>query len=420
MQKVLPFTKEEVEDIISEYPTPVYIYDEAGIRETARKLKEAFSWAPGFKEFYAVKACPNPYILEIMMEEGFGADCSSMTELVLAEKVGLRGEKIMFTSNDTPDAEYQKALELGAIINFDGIEHIPFYMKHVGELPEVVSLRFNPGPLEKGSEFFGGDPVQQKYGHTVQQLFDAYSMLQDLGVRRFGLHTMFVSNRLDGEAIVGTGRMLYDHAYVAKMLGIPLEFLNTGGGMGIPYHPDDEELDLGYVSSGMQEAYIERIVKNSMDPIHLFMENGRYMTGPHGYLVTTVLHKKHTYKNFVGVNGSMANLMRPALYGAHHQIIVLGKEDWPLTNTYDVVGSLCENNDKFAVDRKLPYIEVGNNLVHCDAGAHGWAMGFQYNGKPRSAEVLRRTDGSRQLIRRAEKVEDLLATLDFSELKNNH
>lgn len=415
-EKKLPFSKGQLMEIINQYPTPFHIYDEAAIRDNARKLLKAFSWAPEFKEYFAVKATPNPYILKILREEGFGADCSSLPELILAEKAGIYGENIMFSSNDTPAAEFVKARELGAIINLDDITHIDYLEKHAG-IPEVLSLRYNPGPLREGGNAIIGNPEDSKYGFTRKQILDAYKILQGKGVKRFGLHTMVISNELDPNYFIETANMMFDLVVeIFKTLDIKVEFVNFGGGIGIPYRPEQEPVDLDFLSQGIKMAYEHKIADNGLHPLKLAMESGRMITGPYGYLVATVLHKKEIYKNYVGLDACMANLMRPGIYGAYHHITVMGKEDWPLGYIYDVTGSLCENNDKFAVNRKLPMIDIGDIIVIHDTGAHGHAMGFNYNGKLRSAELLLKPDGSVEMIRRSETIEDYFATLDFSQL----
>ncbi|TCL72306.1 diaminopimelate decarboxylase [Hydrogenispora ethanolica] len=415
-EKRLPFTKAQLEEIIAQYPTPFHIYDERGIRENARKLNEAFAWAPGFKEYFAVKATPNPYILKLCREEGFGADCSSLAELILAERSEIRGENIMFSSNNTPADEYQKARELGAIINLDDITHIPYLEKEVG-LPDLVCCRYNPGPLRQGGNAIIGLPEEAKYGFTKQQLLEGYRSLRDRGIHRFGLHTMVISNELDPNYFVETARMLFEVVVeIAQALGIRFEFVNFGGGIGIPYRPEQNEVDVNYISREIKRLYDEMIVPSGLHPLKLFLESGRYITGPYGYLVTKAIHRKEIYKNYIGVDACMANLMRPALYGAYHHITVMGKEHLPHDQTYDVTGSLCENNDKFAIDRQLPKIESGDILVIHDTGAHGYAMGFNYNGKLRSAELLLKPDGAVELIRRAETLEDYFATIDFTKL----
>jgi len=412
--KDLFFSEVQIKQIVRRHPTPFHIYEEKGIQENAKSLYRSFSWAPGFKNYFAVKACPNPYLIEILKKEGCGVDCSSLPELLLAEKVGIKGENIMFTSNDTPANEYKKAFELGAIINLDDITHIPFLEKHAG-IPEIISFRYNPGPLRKteaGNAI--GNPEQAKYGLTRQQLFEAYKIMKDKGVKRFGLHTMIASNALDPNAFIETANMLFDLVVdLSRELGIRFEFVNLGGGIGIPYKPEQKSVDLQAVSEGIRLAYEEKIEKNGLAPLNILMENGRMMTGPFGYLVTTAIHEKHTYKEYIGVDACMANLMRPGMYGAYHHITVLGKEDAPCDHKYDIVGSLCENNDKFAVDRMLPKIEMGDVLAIHNAGAHGHAMGFNYNGKLRSAELLMQRNELVKLIRRAETTKDHFATLDF-------
>jgi diaminopimelate decarboxylase len=415
MNKTLPFSKVELERIIEKYPTPFHIYDEQAIRENARDLLAAFSWAPGFKEFFAVKATPNPHVLKRLKEEGFGADCSSLAELIIAEKVGITGENIMFSSNDTPAQEFRKAKELGAVINLDDISHIDFLEKHAG-LPELISFRYNPGPLRGGNAIIGL-PQEAKYGFTREQILKGYGIVRDRGVRRFGLHTMVVSNDLEPNNYITTAEMLFDLVVeVYQATGIKIEFVNFGGGIGIPYRPEDKKVDINLVSRGIKAAYEDKIIKQGLHPLRIFTELGRMITGPYGYLVSTVLHKKEIYKDYIGLDACMANLMRPALYGAYHHITVPGKEDRPLDHVYDVTGSLCENNDKFAIDRSLPELVPGDIVVIHDAGAHGHAMGFNYNGKLRSAELLLRPNGDVKLIRRAETLDDYFATLDFGTL----
>lgn len=412
--KTLPFTKKQIETIISKYPTPFHIYDEQAIRENARKLVAAFDWVPGFKEYFAVKATPNPSILQILKEEGFGADCSSLTELYLAERVGITGENIMFTSNDTPAEEFQKAFQLGAIINLDDISHIPCLEAAAG-IPELICFRYNPGPLKKGNAIIG-TPEEAKYGLTKAQLFEAYQIMKQKGVKRFGLHTMVASNELDPNYFIETAKILFELVVeISRALEIRFEFINLGGGIGIPYRPEQKPVDLKVISQGVRRLYDELIVAGGLAPLKIYMENGRMVTGPYGYLVATVLHKKEIYKNYIGLDACMANLMRPGMYGSYHHITVLGKEDQPLDHMYDVTGSLCENNDKFAIDRLLPAIERGDIVVIHDTGAHGHAMGFNYNGKLRSAELLLKPDGSVKLIRRAETPADYFATLNFEE-----
>lgn len=419
VMKGLPFTRDQAERIAEEHPTPFHIYDGHGIRESARKLNGAFSWAsrssaPGFKNYFAVKANPNPHILKILKEEGMGVDCSSLPELVLAERIGITGEDIVFTSNDTPAGEYKKAREMGAVINLDDISHVPFLKEH-GGIPEVICLRYNPGsssPVSRSKEI-GGKPEDLKYGFTREQLSEGYRMMKEEGVERFGIHTMLTSNMLDPDFFIKIGKMMFDLVgEISEEEGIDFEFVNLGGGMGIPYKPGERELDLEKVSRGVRRAYGRKILEG-LRPLKIFTENGRLITGPNGYLVSRVLHKKETYKNYVGIDACMADLMRPGIYGSYHHITVLGKEDRPSDHTYDVTGSLCENRDKFAIDRKLPETDVGDLLVIHDTGAHGYSMGFNYNGKLRSAELLLREDGKTELIRRAENIDDYFSTLSF-------
>ncbi len=413
--KKCPLGKEELEALSKRFPTPFHIYDEKAIRENARQLKAAFAWNPGFKEYFAVKAAPNPYLMKILKAEGFGSDCSSYPELLLSEKIGVVGEDIIFTSNDTPAYEYAKAKELGAIINLDDISHIQYLEDEVG-LPELVCCRYNPGPLKGGNTIIG-HPEEAKYGFTREQLFEGYRMLRDKGVKRFGLHTMVASNELDGSYFVETAHLLFELVgELSAELGIEFEFVNIGGGIGIPYRPEEDAVDIEAVAEGIRKLYEEWILGRGLKPLDLRMECGRMVTGPYGWLVCRVLHKKNTYKQFVGLDACMANLMRPALYGAYHHITIPGKEEAPRDLVCDVTGSLCENNDKFAIDRALPTIEIGDLVVIHDAGAHGHAMGFNYNAKLRSAELLLREDGEVVQIRRPETVEDYFATLDFDGL----
>lgn len=414
MKKTIPFTKLELERIIEKYPTPFHIYDEAAIRKNARKMKETFSWMPGFKNYYAVKACPNPTIMKILKEEGFGADCSSLPELILAEKAGITGEDIMFTSNDTPSEEFKEAKRLNAIINLDDIIHIETLEKSTN-LPELICFRFNPGAARAGNVIIG-HPEEAKYGLTKDQILEAYPKMKKKGVNRFGLHTMVASNELDPDYIVETARMLFELAIELKEKSdIRIEFINMGGGIGIPYRPEEKDMDLSYVSSEIKKIYDKMIVPSGLDPLNIVFECGRMITGPFGYLVSTVRQIAKKYKTYAGLDSCMTNLMRPALYGAYHHITVPGKENMPIDFTYDVAGSLCENNDKFAIDRKLPEIEAGDLMVIHDTGAHGHAMGFNYNGKLKSAEILLKEDGSTAMIRRAETMDDYFATLNFTE-----
>ncbi len=416
MNPPLPFNKEQIEKIIGQYPTPFHIYDESGIRENTRRLKRAFDGVPGFKEYFAVKALPNPFILKILKDEGFGTDCSSLPELLLSESVGITGEDIMFTSNDTPAQEYQKARDLGAVINLDDISHIEF-LEEVAGLPELVCFRYNPGPLRQGNAIIG-QPEEAKYGFTREQLLAGYRMLKEKGVKRFGLHTMVASNELENDYFIETARMLLELVVeLTHEVGIKFEFINMGGGIGIPYRPTDAPVSYERIADGVGQAYEETIYQHNLTPPRVFMECGRIITGPFGWLVSTVLHKKQTYKDYVGLDANMANLMRPAMYGAYHHITVLGKENAPHNHKYDVTGSLCENNDKFAINRILPEIEIGDIVAIHNTGAHGHSMGFNYNGKLRSAELLLRENGEVVQIRRAETPEDYFATLDFEQLK---
>ena len=413
-EKHLPLTSPQMLELADRYPTPFHLYDEAAIRHQVRAFKEAFSWVPGFMNFYAVKACPNPEILKIMHQEGFGADCSSLPEIVLSQQAGITGEHIMFTSNDTPPEEFKAAFDVNAVINLDDITHIDALQEAAG-MPELISFRYNPGPQRTGNAIIG-NPVEAKYGLTTEQLPLAYEKARSLGAKRFALHTMVASNELDGTYIIETARMLFSQAIrLHELLGIRLEFVNMGGGIGIPYRPDQEAMDLAYVGREIQKLYEQMIVPAGLDPLRIVFECGRMITGPYGYLVSRVRHVTHKYKQYVGLDASMANLMRPALYGAYHHITVVGKEGDQRHEVYDVTGSLCENNDKFAIDRELPPVTPGDVIVIHDTGAHGHAMGFNYNAKLRSAEYLLQQDGSIRMISRAETMEDLFATLSVNE-----
>jgi diaminopimelate decarboxylase len=420
-EKKFPLSAAELESLVKRFPTPFHIYDETGIRAAAASLKQAFSVCSGFREYYAVKACPNPFILKILADEGFGADCSSGPEITLAERSGLKGEMLMFTSNDTPAAEFVQAAKAGAVINFDDISHIDFCEKALRAaglpgLPALACCRYNPGPLKEGNAIIG-KPEEAKYGFTREQLLEGYADLKKRGVKRFGLHTMVASNELSNDYFIETARILFDRVLeISRAVGIDFEFVNLGGGFGIPYRPEQTAIDLPCVARGVRKAYEEIILGNGLKPLSVFMESGRMITGPHGWLVTRVIHRKSVYREYVGTDASMADLMRPALYGAYHHISVPGKETAPADKVYDVTGSLCENNDKFAIQRSLPEIRPGDLLVIHDAGAHGRAMCFNYNGKLRSGELLLREDGSVTEIRRKETVEDYFATLDFSAL----
>ncbi len=412
----MPFNKSDLEEIASKFPTPFHIYDEKGIRKNARELLDSFAWSDGFKEYFAVKATPNPFLLKILKSEGFGTDCSSLPELLLSEKAGIVGTEIMFSSNDTPAYEFQKARELNAIINLDDISHIPF-LEQNGGIPEIISVRYNPGKQIEGS-FIMGSPENAKYGFTRKQIFSGLGQLRQKGSRRFGIHTFIASNELNPDYFVDTADMLFDLAVeIRDRLQIRLEFVNLSGGIGIPYKPEQKKVDLAYVGAEIRKKYQEKIAANNLHPLAIYMECGRAITGPYGYLVSRVLHKKEIYKTHIGLDANMANLMRPAMYDAYHHISVPGKEDRPHNKIYDVTGSLCESIDRFAVDRPLPEIEIGDLVVIHDTGAHGHAMGFNYNGKLRSAELLLCEDGSVVEIRRAETVDDYFATLNFEQLE---
>ena len=411
----LPLNLSQLNRLADEYPTPFYLYDETGIRRTCRELNQAFAWADGFRNYFAVKALPNPHILDVLQQEDMGADCSSEAELILARTAGLTGEQVMFTSNNTPIREYVAAKDLGAILNLDDVTHIDFVRDQIG-LPDLVSFRFNPGPAREGNVIIGS-PGEAKYGLTEAQLFEGYRRIKEAGVSRFALHTMIASNELDTGFFVETARMLFDLVVrLHSNVDVRIDFVNLGGGIGIPYRPDDRPVDLPQLSSQIRCLYESKVVPAGLDPLRIVMENGRMVTGPHGWLITRCLHHKNIYRRYVGVDACMANLMRPGMYGAYHHITVPGRENEAHDHVVDVVGSLCENNDKFAIQRSLPAVAPGDLLVIHDAGAHGHAMGFQYNGKLRSAELLLREDGSIRQIRRAETYDDLFATLDFEDL----
>ena len=412
MKKVPFVTKEQLDEIVKKYPTPFHLYDEKGIRENARKLKQAFAWNPGFKEYFAVKATPNPTILKILKEEGCGTDCSSLTELMMSERMGFAGNDIMFSSNDTPAEEFRKARELDATINLDDITHIDFLKESAG-IPKKISCRFNPGGVfELGTDIMD-NPGDAKYGMTKEQILEAYSRLKELGVETFGMHAFLASNTVSNAYYPALTKILFELAVeIKEKTGVKLSFINLSGGVGIPYTPDKEPNDILAIGAGVHEVYDEVLVPAGMGDVKIFTELGRFMLAPYGHLVVKAIHEKHTYKEYIGVDACAVNLMRPAMYGAYHHITVMGKEQEPCDHMYDVTGSLCENNDKFAVDRMLPKIDMGDLLVIHDTGAHGFAMGYNYNGKLKSAEVLLREDGSTLLIRRAETPEDYFATLE--------
>lgn len=413
--KKTPFTtKEKLEEIAAKYPTPFHIYDEKGIRENAQKVKDAFAWNKGYREYFAVKATPNPFLMDILHEYGCGADCSSLTELMLSDAVGLKGHEIMFSSNDTPDEEFRKAADLGAIINLDDITHIDACLRALGgKLPETMCCRYNPGGVYTLSNGIMDNPGDAKYGMTHDQLLEAYKRLRDLGVKHFGLHAFLVSNTVTNDYYPELSRTLFELAVeIKEKIGISLEFINLSGGVGIAYKPDETPNDITIIGEKVHKVYDEILVPAGLGDVALYTEMGRFMMGPYGALVTRVLHEKNTYKDYIGVDACAANLMRPAMYGAYHHITVMGKEDAPCDHTYDVTGSLCENNDKFAVDRKLPEIERGDLLFIHDAGAHGFSMGYNYNGRLWSSEILLHPDGTFDMIRRAEEPKDYFATFD--------
>ena len=410
-----PFaTREKLEEIAKEYPTPFHLYDEKGIRENARALKEAFSWNPGFKEYFAVKATPNPFILKILQDMGCGTDCSSETELMLSKACGFTGHDIMFSSNDTPPEEFKMADELGAIINLDDFTHIACVEKVLDTFPETMSCRFNPGGLFRISNDIMDNPGDSKYGMTEEQLTEAFRILKDKGVKHFGIHAFLASNTVTNEYYPLLAKILFELAVrVKNAAGVHIAFINLSGGIGIPYRPDQEPNDIRVIGDGVRKVYEEVLVPAGMGDVAIFTELGRFMLGPYGALVTRAIHEKHTYKEYIGVDACAVNLMRPAMYGAYHHITVMGKENAPCDHKYDVTGSLCENNDKFAVDRMLPEIQMGDLLFIHDTGAHGFSMGSNYNGKLRSAELLLQEDGSVRMIRRAETPKDYFATFDF-------
>ena len=413
-----PFvTKAQLEEIVKEYPTPFHLYDEKGIRRNMEALREAFSWNPGYKEYFAVKATPNPFLINILREYGCGCDCSSFTELMLSKTIGAVGEDIMFSSNDTPADEFVYANDLGAIINLDDITHIDFLEKAIGKIPETISCRFNPGGVFKVSNDIMDNPGDAKYGMTREQLTQAFKILKAKGAKEFGIHAFLASNTVTNDYYPMLSRILFEIAVeLQQETGCHIKFINLSGGVGIPYRPEQEPNDIRAIGEGVRKVYEEVLVPAGMGDVALYTELGRFMTGPYGCLVTRAIHEKHTYKEYIGVDASAVNLIRPAMYGAYHHISVMGKEDLPCDHKYDVTGSLCENNDKFAIDRMLPEIEVGDLLVIHDTGAHGFSMGYNYNGKLKSAEVLLKEDGTTQLIRRAETPADYFATFDCFEI----
>lgn len=412
MEKKPFVTKEQVEEIVKKYPTPFHIYDEKGIRENARKVKEAFAWNPGFREYFAVKATPNPFLINILREYGCGTDCSSKTELMLSKAIGCKGEEIMFSSNDTPPEEFVYANKLGAIINLDDFTHIDVIDKLIG-IPETISCRFNPGGLFSIANSIMDNPGDAKYGFTKEQLIEGFKILKAKGTKNFGIHSFLASNTVTNDYYPSLAKILFELAVEIKnKTGCHIKFINLSGGVGIPYKPDGTPNDILAIGEGVHKVYDEVLVTNGMGDVAIYTEMGRFMMGPYGGLVTRVGNMKHTYKEYIGTDACAVNLMRPAMYGAYHHITVLGKENEPCDHKYDVTGSLCENNDKFAIDRMLPKIEIGDYLFIHDTGAHGFSMGYNYNGKLRSAELLLKENGEVQMIRRAETPEDYFRTFD--------
>ncbi len=419
MKKEAFVTKEQIEEIVKTYPTPFHIYDEKGIRENARALKEAFSWNKGFKEYFAVKATPNPFLIDILREYGCGCDCSSLTELMLSNAIGVKGEDIMFSSNDTPAEEFEYAAKIGATINLDDITHIDFLEKTIGKLPDTISCRYNPGGLFKITTDIMDNPGDAKYGFTTEQLFEGFRLLKAKGVKNFGIHAFLASNTVTNEYYPTLAKTLFEVAVKLKNdTGANIRFINLSGGIGVPYRPDQEPNDILAIGEGVRKVYEEVLVPAGMGDVAIYTELGRFMMAPYGHLVVKAIHEKHTHKEYIGVDACAVNLMRPAMYGAYHHITVLGKKNQPCDCKYDITGSLCENNDKFAVDRMLPKIDMGDYLVIHDTGAHGFSMGYNYNGKLKSAELLLREDGSVQLIRRAETPKDYFATFDCFDIYN--
>lgn len=417
MEKKPFVTKEQIDDIVKTYPTPFHIYDEKGIRENARRLKKAFAWNKGFKEYFAVKATPNPYIMQILREEGCGVDCSSLTELMLSDTVGFREKEIMFSSNVTPVADFQLARKLNAIINFDDLTHIE-YFKNIAPFAETMCCRYNPGGDFTLNNEIMDTPKDAKYGMTKEQMKTAFMKMKGYGVKHFGIHAFLASNTIDNGYYPKLARILFTLAReLSEEVGVHIAFINLSGGVGIAYRPEMPDNDIFVIGDGVRQAYEEILAPAGMDDVAIFTELGRFMLAPYGHLVTTATHEKHIWKEYIGVDACAANLMRPAIYKAYHHITVLGKEDLPCDHMYDVTGGLCENSDKFAIDRMLPKIDIGDYLVIHDTGAHGFSMGYNYNGKLRSAELLLQEDGSVKLIRRAETPEDYFATLDLTSFR---
>jgi len=420
MEKKPFVTLEQIKEITKTYPTPFHIYDEKGIRENAKKMQEAFSWNKGFREYFAVKATPNPFLVNILKEYNCGVDCSSKSELLMAEKLGFSADKmengIMFSSNATPADEFKYARELGAIINLDDFTHIDFLEKTAG-IPEKICCRYNPGGTFSISTTIMDNPGDAKYGFTYEQMIEGFKILKEKGVKEFGIHAFLASNTVTNEYYPELARVLFNTAVELKeKTGANITFINLSGGIGIPYRPDQEPNDILKIGEGVRKVFEEILVPAGMGDVSLYTELGRFMMGPYGALITQAVHEKHIYKEYIGCDASAVNLMRPAMYGAYHHITVLGKEDAACDHKYDVTGSLCENNDKFAIDRMLPEIEIGDYLNIHDTGAHGFAMGYNYNGKLKSAELLLKEDGSVELIRRAETLDDYFATFDFCDI----
>lgn len=419
MSSSFPLSKAQLDDLISKFPTPFYLYDEKAIRENMQKFTKSFSIFPVFREHFAVKACPNPYILKILAQEGCGADCSSLPELILSKKSGILGKKVIFTSNETPAEEYKYAYENGNIINLDDFTHIEYLKNAIGKLPDTICFRYNPGNNKQGCNSIIGKPEEAKYGLTREQIIQAYKICKEEGVKHFGLHTMVASNELNPDFFIDTAKLLFELcAEIKEKTGVRIEFVDLGGGIGIPYRPEQKAVDYDYVAKGIKNEYDKILIPANLDPMEIYWECGRPITGPYGWLITTAIHEKHIYREYIAVDSCMADLMRPGMYGAYHEITVSGKENEPKTQVYDVVGSLCENCDKFAVQRSLPKIEMGDHIIIHDAGAHGRAMGFNYNGKLRCGEILMRQDGSFKQIRRRETIDDLFATLDLDGVEN--
>lgn len=413
MNKTPFVSKAQIEEIVKEIPTPFHIYDEKGIRSNAQAMKEAFAWNKGFKEYFAVKANPNPFLIKILNEYGFGCDCSSKTELMLSKAMGITGSDIMFSSNATPAEEFEYAAKLGATINLDDFTHIEFLEKTIGYIPETISCRYNPGGVFEVCNGIMDNPGDAKYGFTPEQMVEGFKILKEKGAKHFGIHAFLASNVVQNEYYPMLAKVLFELAVKLKEeTGVHIAFINLSGGVGIPYRPDQEPCDIRAVGEGVRKVYEEVLVPAGMDDVAIFTELGRFMMGPYGGLVTKAVHEKHIHKEYIGCDACAVNLMRPAMYGAYHHITVLGKEDEPCDHKYDITGSLCENNDKFAIDRMLPEIEMGDYLFIHDTGAHGYAMGYNYNGKLKSAEILLQEDGSAKLIRRAETPKDYYATLD--------